>query len=29
MRSDLTGKSPIDFEMLKHYVESIVSSKER
>ena len=29
MRSDLTGKSPIDFEMLKHYVERIVSSKER
>ena len=29
MRSDLTGKSPIDFEMLKHYVDRIASSKER
>jgi putative two-component system response regulator len=29
MRSDLTGKSPIDFEMLKHYVARIASSKER
>ncbi len=28
MRSDLTGKSPIDFEMLKHYVDRIASSKE-
>jgi len=28
MRSDLTGKSPIDLEMLKHYVDRIASSKE-
>ena len=28
MRSDLTGKSPIDLEMLKQYVDRIASSKE-